>query len=128
MQLTNLLGLCLAALATSAAAMPRIAGPYRGDRIAVHVPTNSTGAHNATTTGTHAKKPLTTGSAHSNGTSGRHFGHVHHVPNHIKHINHCQELCSLESQTCTIAVPDDDKFCWKTYLRCIDRCRPEDFQ
>lgn len=118
MQLTNLLGLCLLGLASTAAAMPRFTGPYHGDRIAVHVPTNSTGAHNATTTGTRGKTPLSTGSPKpKNGTDSRHAHapnkHVpneHHVPNHVKHINHCNELCSLESQTCTIAMPEDDKY------------------
>lgn len=115
MQLTNLLGLSLLGLASTAAAMPRFAGAYHGDRISVHVPTNSTAAHNATTTGTR-KTPLATGlSKHLNGTDGRHASNMHvpnnhHVPNHVKHINHCNELCSLESQTCTIAMPEDDKY------------------
>jgi hypothetical protein len=199
MQLTNLLGLCVIALAGSAAAMPHLTGPYHGERIAVRVPTNSTNAHNATTTGTRAKLPLTTGMAKAkNGTnslvshskhskhikSSKHYKYnkdtkhnkssseakngkgtvnnkgtkntnasqdmkssknskdtehskaspsttgskeykynnspedntvtiddlgVKHVPNHVKHIDHCNELCSLESQTCTIAMPDDDK-------------------
>ena len=111
MQLTNFLGLCMVALAGSAAAMPHLAGPYHGSRISVHVPTNSTGAHNATTTGTHGKAPLTTGlSKAKNETNSRHVPHVKHVPNHVKHINHCNELCSLEAQTCNIAMPDDDKY------------------
>ncbi|KAJ5127052.1 hypothetical protein N7448_007831 [Penicillium atrosanguineum] len=128
MQLTNLVGLCVVALAGSATAMPHLSGPYHGNRIAVHVPTNSTGAHNATTTGTLGRTPLTTGLAKSkNGTTtdSRYLVHskstkhtkgtkdvpkVKHVPNHIKHINHCNELCSLQSQTCNIAMPDDDKY------------------
>jgi hypothetical protein len=111
MQLTNILGLCVVALAGSAAAMPHLAGPYHGQRISVHVPTNSTGANNATTTGTRAKAPLATGlSKAKNGTDIRHLPHSKHVPNHVKHINHCNELCSLESQSCTIAMPDDDKY------------------
>ena len=119
MQLTNLVGLCVVALAGSAAAMPHLSGPYHGARIAVHVPTNSTGAHNATTTGTLGKAPLTTGLAKiKNGTITNDRQLVHsknhpmmkHVPNHTKHINHCNELCSLQSQTCTIAMPDDDKY------------------
>lgn len=120
MQLTNLLGLCLLGLASTAAAMPRFGRAYHGDRISVHVPANSTGAHNATTvgtatkTGTRGKIPLATGSS-TKDTNGRHVPptHVpnnHHVPNHIKHINHCNELCSLESQTCSIAMPEDDKY------------------
>ncbi|KAJ5359091.1 uncharacterized protein N7496_011504 [Penicillium cataractarum] len=130
MQLTSILGLCLVGLASSAAAMPRLAGPYHGKPLAVHVPVNVTTAHKATTTGTPVTKPLTTGTASkSNGThhSPKIQGSAN-LPNHIKLINHCSELCSLEAQTCNVAVPDDDKFCWQTYLRCIDRCRPDDFQ
>lgn len=111
MQLTNLLGLCLIGLASTAAAMPRFAGPYHGQRISVRVPTNSTGAHNATTTGTRGKAPLATGlSTHKNRTNSLHGPNNQHVPNHIKHINHCNELCSLESQTCSIAMPQEDKY------------------
>jgi hypothetical protein len=51
------------------------------------------------------KKPLTTGAHHS-----PQMQNSPNLPNHIKHINHCTELCSLEAQTCNIAVPDDDKF------------------
>ncbi|KAJ5166951.1 uncharacterized protein N7482_005732 [Penicillium canariense] len=133
MQLTSILGLCLVGLASSAAAMPKLMGPYRRHPNAVLIPINSTGVYNATTTGTPTTTPLTTGTAHkSNGTVSSHHStktkHSSKLPNHVKHINHCNELCSLEAQTCTIAVPDDDKFCWQTYLRCIDRCRPDDFQ
>lgn len=113
MQLTNLVGLCVLALSSAAAAMPHMGGAYHGDRISVHVPVNTTtGAHNATTTGTKGRLPLTTGlsKAKSNATDSRQGPTVHHVPNHVKHINHCNELCSLESQTCTIAMPEDDKF------------------
>lgn len=94
--------------------MPRFAGPYHGDRISVHVPVNGTGSHSATATGTRGKTPLATGQSQlKNGSGGRdsqHVPNVAHVPNHVKHINHCHELCSLESQACTIAVPEDDKF------------------
>lgn len=115
MQLSNFLGLCLLGLAGTAAAMPRFGSAYHGDKISVQVPANSTGAHNATTTGTRGKTPLATGSSKKNGTESRHAPHMHtpnnhHVPNHVKHINHCDELCSLESQTCTIAMPEDDKY------------------
>lgn len=119
MQLTNLLGLCVVALAGSATAIPHLSGPYHGARIAVHVPTNSTGPYNATTTGTLGKAPLTTGLAKiKNDTATESLRRVHsnnhpkvkHVPNHTKHVNHCNELCSLQSQTCTIAMPDDDKY------------------
>ncbi|KAJ5883589.1 uncharacterized protein N7473_010475 [Penicillium subrubescens] len=106
MQLTSILGLCLVGLATSAAAMPRIAGPYHGKPLAVHVPVNlTTTANKASTTGSLVKKPLTTGAHHS-----PQMQNSPNLPNHIKHINHCTELCSLEAQTCNIAVPDDDKF------------------
>ncbi|OQD78444.1 hypothetical protein PENDEC_c001G05565 [Penicillium decumbens] len=134
MQLTNLLGLCVVALAGSATAMPHLAAPYHGDHIPVRVPTNSTGAHNATTTGTRGKAPLTTGlSKAKNGTDGRnphatHIPEVKHIPNHVKHIDHCNELCSLESQTCTIAMPEDDKYCWQMYLSCKAKCVPSDFE
>lgn len=116
MQLTNLLGLCLLGLASTAAAMPRFSGPYHGTRIAVHVPANSTGVNNATTTGTRGKTPLSTGSpSNKNGTDSqhapsKHVPNTHHVPNHIKQINHCNELCSLGAQTCTIAMPEYDKY------------------
>ncbi|KAJ6120662.1 hypothetical protein N7523_004942 [Penicillium sp. IBT 18751x] len=119
MQLTNLVGLCVVALAGSAAAMPYLSGPYHGARIAVQVPTNATSPHNATTTGTVGRTPLTTGLANiKNGTitdsrqrvHSKNASKVKHVPNHTKHINHCNELCSLQSQTCTIAMPEDDKY------------------
>ncbi|KAJ5204507.1 uncharacterized protein N7498_005386 [Penicillium cinerascens] len=129
MQLTNFLGLCVVALASYAAAMPHLAGPYHGSRISVQVPTNSTFAHNATTTGTHVKKPLTTGlSKANNQTTIRHVSLIKHVPNHVKHINHCNELCSLMAQTCSIAMPEDDEYCWQTYLHCKERCVPGDFE
>ncbi|KAJ5578230.1 uncharacterized protein N7459_007194 [Penicillium hispanicum] len=131
MQMINLLGFGLAVLASTAAAMPRFAGAYHGARIHVHVPTNSTGAYHATSTGTgtRGKAILTTGVPRpQNGTHG-HVQHGVKAAAKDKHVNvnHCHELCSLESQTCSLAVPDDDKFCWQTYLRCVEKCRPEDF-
>ncbi|KAJ5091594.1 hypothetical protein NUU61_006464 [Penicillium alfredii] len=108
MQLTSLLTVCVAALASTAAAMPRIAGPYHGVRVPVHVPHNATSsAHNATTTSTRGKKPLSTGLSHSKNSTGSHGSHSSNVANEV---SHCHELCSLEAQTCTIAVPEEDAF------------------
>lgn len=90
MQLTTLFTVCVAALASTAAAMPHLSGAYHGARIAVRVPGNAT-SHNATATG---KAPLSTGSSHKDRVN----------------VNRCHELCSLQSQACSIAVPDDDKF------------------
>ncbi|KAJ5135331.1 uncharacterized protein N7515_004609 [Penicillium bovifimosum] len=102
MHLTSLLAIGIAALGSTAAAMPRLSGPYHGHRIPVHVPTNATTAHNATTTGTRGRAPLSTGLA-KNSTRNHGMNHVN--------VNHCHELCSLQSQTCSLAVPDDDAFC-----------------
>ncbi|KAJ5161543.1 hypothetical protein N7492_006935 [Penicillium capsulatum] len=113
MHVTSIVGLCVAALASTAAAVPRFAGPYHGDRISIHVPANGTASHSATASGTRGKMPLATGLSKPKNqtTGGKHHGpNLAHVPNHVKHINHCHELCSLEAQTCTIAVPEDDKF------------------
>ncbi|KAK5796275.1 hypothetical protein VI817_005560 [Penicillium citrinum] len=125
MQLTNVLGLCLLAMTANAAVLPRFAGPYHGGRISVHVPSNSTTPHNATTTGTKGKVPLTTGTTRpqksstskgnskkpqaSHGVQNVDIPLNSNIPNHVKHINHCHELCSLEAQTCNIAMPDEDK-------------------
>lgn len=106
MQLTTVV-IYAAALASTALAMPHFAGPYHGTHIPYRLPTNATTAQNATTTGTGAKAPLTTGSA-KNATTN-HGPVVHHAMNHVN-VNHCHELCSLQSQTCSIAIPDDDKF------------------
>ncbi|KAJ5516612.1 hypothetical protein N7527_008172 [Penicillium freii] len=111
MQLTTLFTVCVAAMTSTAAAMPHLSGAYHGVRISVRVPTNATSSHNATTTGTRGKAPLSTGSSHTNRVN----------------VNRCHELCSLQSQTCSIAVPDDDKFCWSIYLQCTEKCHPEDF-
>ncbi|QQK47066.1 inosine-uridine preferring nucleoside hydrolase [Penicillium digitatum] len=94
MQLITLFFVSVAALASTAAAMPHLSAANHGARILVHVPTNATDSHNTTTTGTQGKAPLLTGSSHTNRPG----------------TNRCHELCSLQSQTCTIAVPDDDKF------------------
>ena len=110
MQLINLFGIGLAVLASTAAAMPRFAGPYHGARVQVHLPSNSTGAHNATTTATRGKAPLGTGlSRAKNGTHALHGANTPERTNHIN-VNRCHELCSLESQTCSLAVPEDDRF------------------
>ncbi|KAJ5561583.1 hypothetical protein N7535_003956 [Penicillium sp. DV-2018c] len=118
MHLTSLLTVGIAALASTAAAMPRLSGAYHGGRIPVRVPGNATAAHNATTTGTRGRAPLSTGSAKNSTRS--------HGINHVN-VNHCHELCSLQSQTCSLAVPDDDAFCWSIYLRCTEKCHPENF-
>ncbi|KAJ5485771.1 hypothetical protein N7530_000071 [Penicillium desertorum] len=110
MQLTTLLTVCVAALTSTAAAIPHLSGAYHGARIAVRVPGNAT-SHNATATGTRGKAPLSTGSSHKNRVN----------------VNRCHELCSLQSQACSIAVPDDDKFCWSVYLQCTEKCNPENF-
>ncbi|KAF4769935.1 hypothetical protein HAV15_011367 [Penicillium sp. str.  len=102
MQLTTLFAVCVAALTSTAAAMPHLSGPTT-------VPASL--SHNATTTGTRGKAPLSTGSSHMNRVN----------------VNRCHELCSLQSQTCSIAVPDDDKFCWSIYLQCTEKCHPENF-
>ncbi|KAJ6091356.1 hypothetical protein N7467_003325 [Penicillium canescens] len=119
MHFTTLLTITAAAFASTAAAIPRLSGPYHGVRIPIHVPTNATGAHNATRTGTgtRGRVPLSTASA-KNATHG-----INHV-----NVNHCHELCSLEAQTCNLAVPDDDAFCWSTYLRCTEKCNPANFR
>ncbi|OQE41411.1 hypothetical protein PENCOP_c005G04816 [Penicillium coprophilum] len=111
MKLTALFTVYVAALTSTAAAMPRLSGAYHGARLSVRVPTNETSSHNATTTGTQGKAPLSTGTAHGSRVN----------------VNRCHELCSLQSQTCSIAVPDDDKFCWSVYLQCTEKCHPENF-
>ncbi|KAJ5937935.1 hypothetical protein N7454_004277 [Penicillium verhagenii] len=130
MHIQSLVSVCLVALAGTAAALPRLAGPYVGHRIAVPVPTNATIAHNATTTGTRNKAPLTTGlSIPKNKTNNIHVSHgLNSIDKPTKGSNHCNELCSLEAQTCTIAVPEDDQYCWQTYTRCMSKCRPDNFQ
>lgn len=150
MHLTGIFGVCLAVLAGTTAAMPYVAGPYHGHRIAVQVPTNSTGAHNATSTGTRGSAPLSTGIVSSkNGMKHRPSHGLNSVQKEGKGADHCNELCSLEAQTCNIATPDDDKFwyvtpliylivrrkealtfvfSWNVYNRCIHNCRPDDFQ
>ncbi|KAJ6013538.1 hypothetical protein N7540_008129 [Penicillium herquei] len=130
MHITQIFGICLVALASNTVARPHLAGPYHGQRIAIQVPTNST-AQNATTTGTRATVPLSTASslAHSKNGTRVHVSHgLNSVQKATQGSNHCNELCSLEAQTCTIAVPEDDKFCWQTYTRCIKKCRPDNFQ
>ncbi|CAI7628111.1 unnamed protein product [Penicillium glandicola] len=112
MQLTTLFTVCIAALTSTAAAMPHLSGAYHGARLSVHVPTNATSSHNATTTGKHGKAPLSTGSSHTNRVNA----------------DRCHELCSLQSQTCSIAVPDDEEFCWAVYLQCTEKCHPENFR
>jgi hypothetical protein len=55
--------------------------------------------------------PLSTASA-KNATHARapiHTRPASHGINHVN-VNHCHELCSLEAQTCNLAVPDDDAF------------------
>ncbi|KAJ5752915.1 hypothetical protein N7520_009832 [Penicillium odoratum] len=129
MHIQSLIGVCLVALASTTTALPRLAGPYDGHRLAVHVPTNSTTAQNATTTRTAAKVPLTTGLPTPKNKTVNHLSHgLNSIDNPTKGSNHCNELCSLEAQTCTIAVPEDDKYCWQTYTRCMSKCRPDNFQ
>ncbi|KAJ6109387.1 hypothetical protein N7486_001622 [Penicillium sp. IBT 16267x] len=129
MHIQSLIGVCLVALASTATAMPRLAGPYNGQRIAITIPTNSTRALNATTTGTRGKVPLTTGlSTPKNITASRISHGLNSIDNPTKGSNTCNELCSLEAQTCTIATPEDDKFCWQIYTRCMGKCRPDNFQ
>lgn len=111
MQITRVFGACLFALASTTAAMPHLAGPYHGQHVGVHVPTNSTGVHNATTTGTRGKAPLATGVSHSKNDPLEHPSHgLNSVDKATQGRNHCNELCSLEAQTCTIAVPEDGKY------------------
>ncbi|KAJ5985820.1 hypothetical protein N7499_007888 [Penicillium canescens] len=113
MHFTTLLTITAAAFASTAAAIPRLSGPYHGVRIPIHVPTNATGAHNATRTGTgtRGRVPLSTASA-KNATHARAPAHTRPASHGINHVNvnHCHELCSLEAQTCNLAVPDDDAF------------------
>jgi hypothetical protein len=121
MHIQSLVGVCLVALASTATALPRLAGPYNGHRLAVNIPTNATSAHNATTTGTRAhnatttgtrsKLPLTTGlPTPKNNTANRISHGLNSIDKPTKGSNHCNELCSLEAQTCTIATPEDDKY------------------
>ncbi|KAJ5097237.1 hypothetical protein N7456_007958 [Penicillium angulare] len=131
MQIPAIFGICLVALASTTAAMPHLAGPYHGQHVAVKVPTNSTGAHNATTTGTRGKAPLATGLSQVT-TKNKKPIHVAHGLNSVDHptqgSNHCNELCSLEAQTCTITMPDDDEYCSTIYTTCIKKCLPDNFQ
>lgn len=107
MQLTALF-IYAAALTSTAMAMPHFAGPYHGAHAPVHVPTNATSAHNATSTSTGGKHPLPTGSSR-NDTSREQTSMASDAIYKIN-VNHCHELCSLESQACSLAVPEDDKF------------------
>ncbi|KAJ5291602.1 hypothetical protein N7478_000853 [Penicillium angulare] len=134
MQIPAIFGIYLVALASTTAAMPHLAGPYHGQNIAVKVPTNSTGAHNATTTGTRGKAPLATGlsSVIKKNKNKNKTIHVAHGLNSIDHptqgSNHCNELCSLEAQTCTVTMPDEDQYCSEIYSTCIKKCKPDNFQ
>lgn len=106
MQLTNPIGLW-ATLAYTTTAMPRFGGAYHGDSISIHVPSNTT-SHSPTATGTRGRVPLATGTQSKSAVV--HGLNEDLLPNHVKKINHCHELCSLEAQTCSLAVPTDDKF------------------
>ncbi|KAJ5826918.1 hypothetical protein N7447_003681 [Penicillium robsamsonii] len=112
MHLTALFTVCIATLTSTAAAMLHFSGAYHGARLSVRVPTNATSPHNATTTSARGNAPLSTGTAHGNRVN----------------VNRCHELCSLQSQTCSIVVPDDNKFCWSVYLQCTEKCDPENFK
>lgn len=106
MHLHNIFGLAVAALAGTTAAMPRLAGPYHGQRIAVSVPANATTPHNASTTATGGKAPLTTGTLRNS----THAVHGTKSASRVGSNDRCDDLCSLEAHTCTLAVPQDDKF------------------
>ncbi|KAJ5950625.1 uncharacterized protein N7479_009038 [Penicillium vulpinum] len=113
MQFTTIFTVCIAALTSTIAARPHLLPhmSYHGARITLTDLTNETTSHSATPTGTQGTAPLSTGSAHNNRV----------------HVNYCHDLCSLQSQTCSIAVPDDEKFCWSVYLQCTEKCHPENY-
>ncbi|KAH8426062.1 uncharacterized protein LDX57_003802 [Aspergillus melleus] len=37
-------------------------------------------------------------------------------------IDRCPSVCAVAAQACVVALPDDEDFCWDTYVGCTDRC------
>jgi hypothetical protein len=91
MQLTTFFVVGVTALASTTAARPHFSLTYRGDHIAIHQPTNSTSAYNATTTGTQGKTPLSTGSAENEAHTNQ--APVLHPKFNQTKVNHCHALC-----------------------------------
>ncbi|KAI9044983.1 uncharacterized protein KD926_010306 [Aspergillus affinis] len=37
-------------------------------------------------------------------------------------IDRCPSVCAVAAQACVVALPEDEDFCWDTYIGCTDRC------
>ncbi|KAF7717203.1 Uncharacterized protein PECH_004057 [Penicillium ucsense] len=110
--------------------MPRASKPPQAKPLSPRMMINTPVSMNTPTpSASYTSIPLASETATMNpATQGNLVTAESELPNHVKHVNHCLELCSLEAQTCNIAVPNDDQFCRDTYTGCMERCRPDDFQ
>ncbi|KAJ6167680.1 hypothetical protein N7497_000523 [Penicillium chrysogenum] len=112
MQLTTLFTVCVAALTSTAAAMPHLSGAYHGARIAVRVPGNAT-SHNATATGTRAKLPC------------RRDRLIRIAL--ISTVAMSCVLCNLRLVQLLYRMMISSAFSWSVYLQCTEKCNPENF-
>ncbi|KAJ5491006.1 hypothetical protein N7539_002573 [Penicillium diatomitis] len=130
MHITFILQLSILGLASLTLAMPRASKPSQvkplSSRMIIDTPASM---NTPTPSASYSSIPLASQIATmSPATQGNLVTAESELPNHVKHVNHCLELCSLEAQTCNIAVPNDDQFCRDTYAGCMERCHPDDFQ
>ncbi|PLN84358.1 hypothetical protein BDW42DRAFT_162996 [Aspergillus taichungensis] len=103
----------LALLATTSTAFPS-AGPLRIAKISG---SNSTATGRATAPGEggHRNWPKITSPDTTHGANKK-------ASSDSDGDSNCSALCAIAAQACVVAVPDDESFCWDTYIGCTDRC------
>ncbi|EPS25415.1 hypothetical protein POX_c03808 [Penicillium oxalicum] len=128
MYFSNILTASVLGMASLSLALPRASKVHQGKPLAIRMAGETPSMSMSTPSPSASYAPTETGPTVPDVAQGTLVESNADVPNHVKHINHCLELCSLEAQTCNIAIPNDDQFCRETYTGCMERCRPDDFQ
>ncbi|KAL4894101.1 hypothetical protein BDV59DRAFT_201406 [Aspergillus ambiguus] len=107
MQLNSVLVSVIVALSSTAIALPMSSGKFHLEKI--QVPGRRT-SDNRNWPKIMSPNKSTNGTSH--GPSNTDFR-----PEGV-----CSQLCAVSAQTCVVALPNDEDFCYDTYEQCTSRC------
>ncbi|KAL5356856.1 hypothetical protein BJX96DRAFT_171995 [Aspergillus floccosus] len=106
MHLNNIVIGAIVALSSTAVAVPSSSGKFHLEKIQVPG-RRTTGNRNW---------PKIMSPNKSNGTAHGPAG-TDYRPDGV-----CSQLCGVAAQTCVVALPNDEDFCYDTYVQCDSRC------
>ncbi|KAA8651944.1 hypothetical protein EYZ11_010586 [Aspergillus tanneri] len=117
MQMNSAVVAIIAALAGSSVALPH-AGPLHESM--TPAPTNGTRFNSPKFT--QWPKIVTPDEESEAKPATKHSTNNNNNQNLDPKVDRCPAICAVAAQACVVAVPDDEDFCWDTYVACSRRC------